>query len=69
MYKIVEDPVFWSFFLTSTTAFIFGIVRILSKSKCKRCKVMCIEIERDFELEERETEFELSHPRQEIRSI
>ena len=66
MYKIVEDPVFWSFFLTTSTAFIFGIVKLASKSKCKKCKLLCIEIERDVELEEKENEFELVHRSNEI---
>ena len=66
MYKIQEDPVFWSFFITSTTAFIFGIVKIISKSKCKKCKMMCFEIERDVEMEEREHEFEMRHPKEEL---
>jgi len=66
MYKIEEDPVFWSFFITSTSAFLFGIIKILSKSKCKRCKFMCFEIDRDVVLEEKENEYELTHPRQEI---
>lgn len=71
MYKIAEDPVFWSFFLTSSTAFLFGIIKLCSKSKCKRCKFLCIEIERDVELEERENQFELTHPnpRQELSSL
>ena len=69
MYQLVEDPVFWSFFITSATAFIYGVIKIVSKSKCKRCKMLCIEIERDVELEERENEFELVHPKQEISTL
>lgn len=62
MYKLRQDPVFWSFFLTTTTAFIFGIVKIASKSKCKSCKFLgCCEIERDVVMEERSEEFELAH--------
>lgn len=62
MYKLKEDPVFWSFFLTTTTAFIFGIVKIASKSKCKSCTFLgCCEIVRDVEIEERSEEFELAH--------
>ncbi len=62
MYKLREDPVFWSFFLTTTTAFIFGIVKIASKSKCKSCKLFgCCEIERDIQTEERVEEYEIAH--------
>lgn len=60
MYRLKEDPVFWSFFLTTTTAFIFGIVKIISKSKCKKCKFLgCCEIERDIEVERETEEFEI----------
>ena len=69
MYKIQEDPVFWSFFITSTSAFLFGVIKILSKSKCKRCNFFCFEIERDVELEEKENEFELVHPKNEINTL
>ena len=69
MYDLVEDPVFWSFFLTTSTAFIFGIAKLISKSKCKKCKILCCEIERDVELEEKEAEFELTHTRNEINNI
>jgi hypothetical protein len=60
MYKLREDPVFWSFFLTTTTAFIFGIVKVIAKSKCKTCKLLgCCEIERDIEVERETEEFEI----------
>lgn len=57
---LINDPVFWSFFLTTSTAFIFGIVKILSKSKCKSCSFCGCKIERDVELEERFDELVLS---------
>ena len=64
MYEIKNDPVFWSFFLTTSTAFIFGLVKIISKSKCKTCKLCGIcEIERDVEVEERNDELELTRNR------
>ena len=69
MYQIVEDPVFWSFFLTTMTAFIIGMSKLISKSRCKKCKIMCCEIERDVEIEEKEAEFELTHPRPEINNL
>jgi len=42
------------------------MTKLISKSKCKKCKILCCEIERDVELEEKEAEFELTHPRPEI---
>ena len=60
MYKLKQDPVFWSFFLTTTTAFIFGIVKVIAKSKCKTCKILgCCEIVRDIEIERDTEEFEI----------
>jgi len=59
MSDIINDPVFWSFFLTTTTAFIFGLVKVLAKSKCKNCSMCGCKIERAVELEERLDEMEL----------
>ena len=70
MYRLKEDPVFWSFFLTTSTVFIIGIVKIISKSKCKTCKICGVcEIERDIETEERVEEIELSRNRVDASNI
>jgi len=70
MYELKQDPVFWSFFLTTTTAFIFGLVKIVSKSKCKKCTICGVcEIERDIATEEREDIYELSRNRAEASTI
>jgi hypothetical protein len=70
MYKLKEDPVFWSFFLTSSTVFIIGIVKIISKSKCKTCKFCGVcEIERDIATEERVEQIELSRNRVDASNI
>jgi hypothetical protein len=48
------DAYFW---LTAITLICGGLnlfVRFAYKSKCKRCKICCIVIERDIETEERE---------------
>ena len=45
------SEVFWSFFLTSTIGCIMGILRMIYKSKCKRCSVCGITIERDIDAE------------------
>jgi hypothetical protein len=51
--------VFWSFFLTSTIGCILGLVKMLYKSKCKRCTLCGISVERDVELEEKIDELEM----------
>ena len=51
--------VFWSFFLTSTIGCILGLVKMLYKSKCKRCSICGISVERDVELEEKIDELEM----------
>ena len=48
------DSYFW---LSLMTVFCTGLnlfVHYAYRSKCKRCKLCCIEIERDIEVEERE---------------
>ena len=55
--------VFWSFFLTSTIGCILGLVKILYKSKCKRCSICGISAERDVELEEKIDELEMQKVR------
>lgn len=53
------SEVFWSFFLTSTIGCIMGILRMIYKSKCKRCSWCGITIERDTDAEEKIDELEL----------
>jgi hypothetical protein len=58
--RLAQDPVFWSFFLTTTTTFIFGIVKVIAKSKCRTCKFCgCCEIDRDIETELESEEIEI----------
>jgi len=48
------DAYFW---LTLVTIFCGGMnlfIRYAYRSKCRRCKICCIKIERDIEIEERE---------------
>ena len=60
MGELSQDPVFWSFFLTTVTGFLFGIIKVISKSKCKTCKICgCCEIERDIETEREEDRLEI----------
>lgn len=47
--------------ITSASQLVFGISKMILKSKCKTCKCGC-EITRDVELEEKEAEFDATHP-------
>ena len=42
---------FWVAFLTTMTGFVLKLVSMAYKSKCKSCKMCCIEIIRDVEAE------------------
>lgn len=53
------SEVFWSFFLTSVIGCLMGILRMIYKSKCKKCSLCGIIIERDVELEEKVDELEI----------
>ena len=55
--------VFWSFFLTSTIGCLLGLVKILYKSKCKKCNICGIIIERDTQAEEKVDELEIQRSR------
>lgn len=46
------SEVFWSFFLTSTIGCLMGIMRMIYKSKCKRCSLCGVTVERDIEAEQ-----------------
>jgi len=45
------SEVFWTIFLTTMTGFTLKLASMAYKSKCKSCKVCCIEIIRDTEAE------------------
>lgn len=47
--------------ITSASQLVFGISKMILKSKCKMCKCWGCEIIRDVELEEKEAEFEANH--------
>ena len=59
LYIKMLSEVFWSFFLTSVIGCIMGILRMIYKSKCKRCSWCGVVIERDTEAEEKIDELEL----------
>jgi len=47
--------------ITQSTNLVFGISKMILKSKCKMCKCFGCEIIRDVELEEKEAEFDAIH--------
>jgi hypothetical protein len=53
------DAVFFSFLITSVIGCILGLSRVVYKSKCKKCSLCGIIIERDVELEEKVDELEI----------
>jgi hypothetical protein len=59
--NIVDDPVFWTFFITAVIGFILKCSSMAYKSKCNQVEVCCIKIIRDTKLEEREHEYDVEH--------
>jgi len=58
------SEVFWVAFVATTSTMIIKLASLCFKSKCKEC-IICggrIKITRDTECEEKEREFELTHP-------
>lgn len=58
----VFNAVFWSFFITSTIGLLFGLAKMAYKSKCKEVQICCLKIIRDTQTEEKEMEFDRTHP-------
>jgi hypothetical protein len=56
------DSVIIVLLITTASHLVFGISKMVLKSKCKTCKCWGCEITRDVELEEKEAEFEATHP-------
>lgn len=55
---------FWVAFVATASAMVLKLASLCFKSKCKEC-VLCggrIKIIRDTESEEKQSEFELTHP-------
>ena len=64
MNATVFNSVFWLSFVTIISGMILKLSSLCFKSKCKEC-IICggrIKITRDTESEEKEREFELTHP-------
>jgi hypothetical protein len=61
---MVLTETFWVAFVATTSAMVIKLASLCFKSKCKEC-VMCggrIRIIRDTESEEKQSEFEMTHP-------
>jgi len=56
------SEVFWTIFLTTMTGFILKLASMAYKSKCKSCKVCCIEVIRDTEAEAEIDELQITTP-------
>ena len=50
--------------ITTSSNLIFGLSKLIAKSKCSECNFGCCTIKRDVALEEKENEFEILHQRQ-----
>lgn len=59
------SEVFWVAFVSTVSGLLIKVLSLCYKSKCKEvtCLQGCITCIRDTEAEEKETEFELTHPR------
>ncbi len=55
------SEIFWTAFITITSGMIIKLASMAYKSKCKECSFLGLKIIRDVEIEERETEFRLTH--------
>jgi hypothetical protein len=55
------SEVFWVAFVTTITGMIIKLASMAYKSKCKECSFCCVKVIRDVDLEEKETEFEITH--------
>ena len=56
------SDVILSLFITSSTNIAYAIIKGVVKSKCSECQLLgCCKIKRDVILEEKETEFEITH--------
>ena len=51
-YYIMLTETFWMAFTTSVIGCIMGILRMIYKSKCKKCSICGFVIERDIDAEE-----------------
>ena len=60
------DSIFWLSFATLTFAFGGVVINGIFKSKCSKCKLCCIEVERDTAAEIEEQKIEIEHTPPEV---
>lgn len=65
---MVLSEVFYMALVTAASGFLLKLASMAYKSKCKECSCFGISIKRDVELEEKETEFELTHQFNKVKS-
>jgi hypothetical protein len=53
--------IFWTIFVATTSALVFGLVKACLKSKCDEVSCCCIKIHRNIEAEEDEHKFDVEH--------
>ena len=52
--------------ITTTSGLIFGLSKLIAKSKCSEVTCCGCVVKRDVVLEEKQDEFEILHPKKEI---
>ena len=57
-----EEVIFYTFLVSTLSGFVIALVKMAFKSKCKEVNCGCIKIIRDTEIEEKENEFNRTHP-------
>ena len=53
--------VFWTIFVATASALVFGLVKACLKSKCDEVSCCCIKIHRNIEAEENEHKYDIEH--------
>ena len=55
------DDIFWLSFVTIASGCIIKLASMIFKSRCKTCKLCCLEIVRDTDAEQAEAELEITN--------
>jgi hypothetical protein len=53
--------IFWTIFVATASALVFGLVKACLKSKCDEVSCGCIKIHRNITAEENEHKFDIEH--------
>jgi hypothetical protein len=57
-----EEVIFYTFLVSTLSGFVIALFKMAYKSKCKEINCGCIKIVRDTAVEEKENEFNRTHP-------